>query len=139
MLLGTLVVSNVLTHSKIEAYQTSTNDNNVQVESKWPERLLFLLYNLYSVLLLFITQLNTKKYNSWLQKNELEFGHIAGREEWSGMDHAEQTKGQLFIQRVYQVVAVPLLLCPDRRSTHPLHYRQRRSLIFLRYRRQLKF
>ena len=49
MLLGTLVVSNILTHSKIEAYQTSTNDNNVQVESKWPERLLFLLYNLYSV------------------------------------------------------------------------------------------
>ena len=49
MLLGTLVVSNILTHSKIEAYQTSTNDNNVQVESKWPERLLFLLYNVYSV------------------------------------------------------------------------------------------
>ena len=49
MLLGTLVVSNILTHSKIEAYQTSTNDNNVQVESKWPERLLFLLYNLYSI------------------------------------------------------------------------------------------
>ena len=49
MLLGTLVVSNILTHSKIEAYQTSTNDNNVQVESKWPERILFLMYNLYSI------------------------------------------------------------------------------------------
>jgi len=49
MLLGTIVVSNILTHSKIEAYQTSTNDNNIQVESKWPERLLFLLYNVYSV------------------------------------------------------------------------------------------
>ena len=48
MLLGTLVVSNILTHSKIEAYQTSTNDNNVQVESKWPERLLF-LFTTYTV------------------------------------------------------------------------------------------
>ena len=49
MLLGTIVVSNILTHSKIEAYQTSTNDNNVQVESKWPERLLFLLNNFYCI------------------------------------------------------------------------------------------
>ena len=52
-LLGTIVVSNIIIHSKIEAYQTSTNDNNVQVESKWPERLLFLLNNLYSSFICF--------------------------------------------------------------------------------------
>ena len=53
MLLGTIAVSNIIIHSKIEAYQFSTNDNNVQVESKWPERLLFLLNNLYSSFICF--------------------------------------------------------------------------------------
>lgn len=59
MLFGTLVVSNILTRSKIEAYQTSTNNNNnnVQVESKWPERLLFLLYYLYGVSFVLATYL----------------------------------------------------------------------------------
>ena len=45
MLLGTIAVSNIIIHGKIEAY----HDNNVQVESKWHERLLSLLNSFYSM------------------------------------------------------------------------------------------
>ena len=49
MLLGTVAVSNIIIHSKIEVYQTSTNDSNIEVESKWHERFLFLLNNFYII------------------------------------------------------------------------------------------
>ena len=45
MLLGTIAVCNIIIHGKIEAY----HDNNVQVESKWHERLLSLLNSFYSM------------------------------------------------------------------------------------------